>query len=116
MKVVLALAMGAAALAPNQPQVVAKTAAKAAGAAAHAEPRGCAWAAPEALSGCHAKRASRALTSAVRAWPAGRCSARRGSGLGRARPQRVMQRARWHAVIAVAPPQLEAAAATLLRT
>ena len=34
MKVVLALAMGAAALAPNQPQVVAKTAAKAAGAAA----------------------------------------------------------------------------------
>ena len=34
MKVVLALAMGAAALAPNQPQVAAKVAAKAAGAAA----------------------------------------------------------------------------------
>ena len=34
MKVVLALAMGAAALAPNQPQVAGKVAAKAAGAAA----------------------------------------------------------------------------------
>ena len=38
MKVVLALAMGAAALAPNQPQVAGKVAAKAAGAAALGAP------------------------------------------------------------------------------
>ena len=62
-----------------------------------------------------AREAGVTLTSAMHAWPAGQRSAS-SSGTGRTRPQRAMQRARWHAVIAVAPPQLEAAAATLLRT
>ena len=67
MKVVLALAMGAAALAPNQPQVAGKVAAKAAGAAALGAAMtlsGAAFAAPATPSGARSpSRARRPPTS-----------------------------------------------------